>query len=143
MPVGFYYNPKLATIDVTGFTMATSQKFRNAGSKVRVWAPSPSVNCLTHRAGFRLDSGLVFETDDAASNSITRMLAHFGVRNYARKSSHVTAAIAEAADAAVLRIALGRPLLVVDSIDVDADGAPVLMTHARFAADRLELVIEP
>jgi GntR family phosphonate transport system transcriptional regulator len=78
-----------------------------------------------------------------ASNSITRMLAHFGVRNYARKSSHVTAAIAEAADAAVLRIAIGRPLLVVDSIDVDADGAPVLTTHARFAADRLELVIEP
>ncbi len=78
-----------------------------------------------------------------ASNSITRMLAHFGVRNYARKSSHVTAAIAEAADAAVLRIAIGRPLLVVDSVDVDADGAPVLTTHARFAADRLELVIEP
>jgi GntR family phosphonate transport system transcriptional regulator len=78
-----------------------------------------------------------------ASNSITRMLAHFGVRNYARKSSHVTAAIAEAADAAALRIAIGRPILVVDSIDVDADGAPVLTTHARFAADRLELVIEP
>ncbi|HEY1544913.1 MAG TPA: phosphonate metabolism transcriptional regulator PhnF [Xanthobacteraceae bacterium] len=79
----------------------------------------------------------------AASNSITRMLAHFGVRNYARKSSHVTAAIAEAADAATLRIATGRPLLVVDSIDVDADGKPILFTHARFAADRLELVIEP
>lgn len=45
MPVRFYYNPKLTTIDVTGFTMATSQKFRNAGLKVRVWAPSPSVNC--------------------------------------------------------------------------------------------------
>jgi len=79
----------------------------------------------------------------ATSNSITRMLAHFGVRNYARRSSHVTAAIAEAADAAALRIAIGRPLLVVDSIDVDADGAPLLTTHARFAADRLELVIEP
>jgi len=78
-----------------------------------------------------------------ASNSITRMLAHFGVRNYVRKSSHVTAAIAEAADAAALRIAIGRPLLVVDSVDVDADGTPVLTTHARFAADRLELVIEP
>jgi hypothetical protein len=29
------------------------------------------VGFFTHRAGFRLDSGLVFETDDAASNSIT------------------------------------------------------------------------
>jgi GntR family transcriptional regulator, phosphonate transport system regulatory protein len=79
----------------------------------------------------------------ASTDSITRMLAHFGIRNYARKTSRVTAAIAEAADAAILRIALGRPLLVVDSVDVDADDAPVLVTHARFAADRLELVIEP
>lgn len=28
-PVGFRYNPGLGTIDVTGFNMATSQKFRN------------------------------------------------------------------------------------------------------------------
>lgn len=78
----------------------------------------------------------------SSSNSITRMLAHFGVRTYARKSTRVTAAIAEAADAAALRIALGRPMLVVDSVDVDSNGVPVLTTHARFAADRLEFVIE-
>src|SRR5499426_4759443 len=78
----------------------------------------------------------------SSSNSITRMLSYFGVRTYTRKSTRVTAAIAQAADAAALRIALGRPMLVVDSIDVDAGGAPVLTTHARFAADRLELVIE-
>jgi len=79
----------------------------------------------------------------ATSNSITRMLAHFGIRNYSRKTSRITAAIAEAADAASLRIALGRPLLVVDSVDVDADGVPLLATHTRFPADRLELVVEP
>jgi len=28
-PVGFRYNPELGTIDVTGFNMATTQKFRN------------------------------------------------------------------------------------------------------------------
>jgi GntR family transcriptional regulator, phosphonate transport system regulatory protein len=77
-----------------------------------------------------------------SSSSVTRMLMHFGVRTYVRKSTRVTAAIAEAADAALLRITLGRPMLVVDSVDVDGDGAPVLTTHARFAADRLELVIE-
>jgi GntR family transcriptional regulator, phosphonate transport system regulatory protein len=78
----------------------------------------------------------------ASSNSTTRMLARFGVRNYARKSTRVTAAIAEAADAAPLRIALGRPLLVIDSVDVDDAGVPILTSRARFAADRLELVIE-
>jgi GntR family phosphonate transport system transcriptional regulator len=70
------------------------------------------------------------------------MLSRFGVRNYTRKSTRIAAAIAQALDAAPLRIALGRPLLIVDSVDVDGNGTPVLATRARFAADRLELVIE-
>jgi len=78
----------------------------------------------------------------ASTHSTTRMLARFGVRNYTRKSTRVTAAIADAADATPLRIALGRPLLIVDSVDVDGTGNPILTTRARFAADRLELVID-
>ena len=78
----------------------------------------------------------------ASSQSITRMLAHFGIRDYARKSTKVTAAIAEAGDSASLKIARGRPILVVDSVDVDGDDHPILTTRARFAADRLELIIE-
>ncbi|HEY3732879.1 MAG TPA: PPOX class F420-dependent oxidoreductase [Streptosporangiaceae bacterium] len=30
-PVGFCYNPELGTIDISGFGMSASQKFRNAG----------------------------------------------------------------------------------------------------------------
>src|SRR5215471_9532392 len=78
----------------------------------------------------------------AASNSITRLLAHFGVRDYARKSTQVTAAIADAAAASGLKIALGRPILVVESTDVDGAGVPVITTRARFPADRLSLTIE-
>lgn len=78
----------------------------------------------------------------ASTNSITRMLTRFGIKNYSRKSTRVTAAIAEAADAALLRVATGRPLLVVDSVDIDGDGVPILTSRSRFAADRLELVIE-
>ncbi len=65
------------------------------------------------------------------------MLTRFGVKSYSRKSTRVTAAIAEAADAALLRVAIGRPLLVVESVDVDGDGVPVLTSRSRFAADRL------
>jgi GntR family phosphonate transport system transcriptional regulator len=75
-------------------------------------------------------------------NSTTRMLARFGIRNYTRKSTHVAAAIADGPDAAALRIAAGRPLLIVDSVDIDSDGTPLLTSRARFVADRLELVIE-
>jgi GntR family phosphonate transport system transcriptional regulator len=84
------------------------------------------------------DAARVYES----TRSITRMLARFGVRDYTRKSTKVGAAIAETRDSASLKVALGRPILVVDSVDVDGDERPVLTTRARFAADRLELIIE-
>jgi len=43
------------------------------------------------------------------------MLAHSGVCHYSRERTQVMAAIANAEDAASLRVALGRPLLIVDS----------------------------
>ncbi|HEX3505220.1 MAG TPA: phosphonate metabolism transcriptional regulator PhnF [Xanthobacteraceae bacterium] len=77
-----------------------------------------------------------------SSNSMTRMLANFDVRDYTRESTRVTAAIAEAADAESLKLALGRPLLVVESIDADTDGVPILTTRSRFVSDRVALVLE-
>jgi GntR family phosphonate transport system transcriptional regulator len=74
--------------------------------------------------------------------SMTKMLAHHGIRDYRRASTRVTAAIVDATDAVQLDLALGRPILVVDSTDVDADGRPLLTTHARFAAERVEFVVE-
>lgn len=35
-PVGFRYNPELGTIDITGYRMANSSKFRNVGDNQRV-----------------------------------------------------------------------------------------------------------
>jgi GntR family phosphonate transport system transcriptional regulator len=77
-----------------------------------------------------------------SSNSMTRMLANFGVRDFTRERTRVTAAIAQAADAESLKIALGRPLLVVESVDADTDGVPILTTRSRFASDRVALVLE-
>lgn len=74
--------------------------------------------------------------------STTKLLAHYGIRDYRRDSTRVSAAIVEATDAARLDLALGRPILVVDSTDVDADGKPLLTTRARFAAERVEFLIE-
>jgi|ERR1700722_15390575 pyridoxamine 5'-phosphate oxidase family protein len=34
-PVGFHYNPELGTIDITGFRMSASQKFRNVSRDAR------------------------------------------------------------------------------------------------------------
>jgi GntR family phosphonate transport system transcriptional regulator len=84
------------------------------------------------------DAGRVYEN----TRSMTKVLAHYGVRDYRRASTRVTAGIVDAADAARLDLALGRPVLVVDSTDVDTDGKPLLTTRARFAAERVEFLVE-
>jgi GntR family phosphonate transport system transcriptional regulator len=76
------------------------------------------------------------------SNSMTKTLAHFGVRDYRRRQTRIGAALADAVDAERLRVAPGRPLLVVESINVTLAGEPILTTIARFAADRVELLVE-
>src|SRR5882672_6620356 len=44
--------------------------------------------------------------------SMTKFLAHYGIRDYRRASTRVTAAIVDATDASRLDLALGRPVLV-------------------------------
>lgn len=84
------------------------------------------------------DGGKIYEK----LRSTTKLLAHFSVRDYRRGWTKVTAAIAEAADAARLDLALGRPVLVVDSLDTEPDGKPLLTSRSRFAAERVQFVIE-
>ena len=78
----------------------------------------------------------------ASTRSMTKLLAHYGIRDYRRGSTRITAAIADATDAVRLDLALGHPVLVVDSTDVGTDGKPLLTKRSRFAAERVEFVIE-
>jgi GntR family transcriptional regulator, phosphonate transport system regulatory protein len=78
----------------------------------------------------------------ASVRSMTKLLTHYGVRDYRRGSTRITAAIVDATDAARLDLALGRPILVVDATDVDADGKPLVTKRSRFAAERIEFLIE-
>ena len=84
------------------------------------------------------DAGRVF----AATRSMTRMLAHYGIRDYRRATTRITAAIADATDAAHLDLPLGQPVLVVDSTDVDLSGDALVTKRSRFAADRVEFLID-
>jgi GntR family phosphonate transport system transcriptional regulator len=77
-----------------------------------------------------------------ASRSITATLAHFGIKDYRRQSTRVTAAAADALDAERLHLAPGRAILIVDSINVTMTGTPIMTSRARFAADRVELLVE-
>ena len=78
----------------------------------------------------------------ASTRSMTKLLAHYGIRDYRRGSTRITAAIADATDAARLDLALGHAVLVVDSTDVDTEGNPLVTKRSRFAAERVEFVVE-
>ena len=78
----------------------------------------------------------------ASARSMTKLLSHYGVRDYRRASTRITAGIVDATDAARLDLALGRPILVVDSTDVDAEGRPLVTKHVRFAAERVQFLVE-
>lgn len=78
----------------------------------------------------------------AETGSLTRAYAAVGVADYVRLSTRITARAAGPQDAAILDLTPGRVLLVVDSVNVDADGRRIQATRAHFAADRVELVVE-
>jgi len=84
------------------------------------------------------DAGEVF----ASGRSMTKLLAHYGIRDYRRASTKITAAIADATDASRLDLPLGRPVLVVDATDVDLSGRPLVTKRSRFAAERVEFLVE-
>jgi GntR family transcriptional regulator, phosphonate transport system regulatory protein len=74
--------------------------------------------------------------------SMTKTLLHYGIKDYRRAETRLTAAIVDAADAAKLDLALGRPVLLVESIDTDMAGVPLLTHRSRFAAERIQFVVE-
>ena len=75
----------------------------------------------------------------AGTGSITRAYASYGVTDYLRRSTRITARPATPEEAESLSLAPGRVVLVLDSVNTDAQGRPIQATHSRFAADRVEL----
>ena len=74
--------------------------------------------------------------------SVTRVLAHYGVNDYRRKSTSLTAGLVDASDAALLALAPGNPVMNIEAVDVDPQGTPILTTRSRFAAERVTFVVE-
>ena len=78
-----------------------------------------------------------------ATGSITKALAKSGVADYSRKSTKVTARVVRAGDARLLSQPTSRPILMTESINVDASGLPIEYSVGRWASDRVQIVFEP
>ena len=78
----------------------------------------------------------------AACHSITRALAVFGVQDYVRVSTEVTARMASAEEAD--RLALGNNPILLETVAVnaDSDGRPIQYSRTLFAADRIALRLD-
>lgn len=75
------------------------------------------------------------------SGSITAAFKTFGVDDYLRKSTIVSARHADASDLADLKLSPGAIVLATVAINVDTDGNPIQFAETRFAADRVELSV--
>ena len=75
------------------------------------------------------------------TGSTTKALKLCGVPDYSRAETRISARPPRNEEARLLDLAPGRPVLSVTSINVDADKLPIQFTHAAFAADRTELVV--
>ncbi|MGN6526061.1 MAG: phosphonate metabolism transcriptional regulator PhnF [Burkholderiaceae bacterium] len=79
----------------------------------------------------------------ARHGSITRALAQLGVADYTRARSVVSTRLPTQAEADLLSRPATQPVLVVEYVNVDGEGVPVEAGTTLFAADAVQLVVEP
>lgn len=74
---------------------------------------------------------------------VTAVLKRFGVDDYLRKHNRITTQMPSDDVARLLKQARTRPVLVVESIDVDTGGTPIKYGETVFCGDRVQLVFDP
>jgi len=78
----------------------------------------------------------------AENHSITAALAACGVPDYRRRVTRVTARLPTPEEAELLQQSRNRPVLVAEAVNTDPAGEVVDVTIARYAAGRVQLVVE-
>lgn len=76
------------------------------------------------------------------TGSITRAFAALGVTDYTRRESRIAAVMPKARVAHLLLQPALRPVLQVNSINVDPQGIPIEYAVAWFAGDRVTLTVQ-
>ncbi|MBF0678681.1 MAG: phosphonate metabolism transcriptional regulator PhnF [Devosia sp.] len=73
--------------------------------------------------------------------SITKVFESYGVLDYSRAWTRISARQADVSEAQDLHLAPGAVVLVSEAADVDQQGLPLSYALTRFPAERLELVV--
>lgn len=83
--------------------------------------------------------GLLDMLHDGVSSSA--ILQRFGVEDYLRAESRITTQMPSDETARLLKQPVTRPLLCVESVDVDMQGRPIKYGETVFCGDRVQLVV--
>mgnify|MGYP002624416304 FL=1 len=75
--------------------------------------------------------------------SVTRALAHYGVVDYTRKETRVTARLPSGNESRLLELPRSQPVLVIEAINIDPEGRIIEYGWTRMAAERTQLVVQP
>lgn len=76
------------------------------------------------------------------TGSVTQSLRHFGVHDYRRRKTQISARFPTAHEARLLGQPKNRPVLVTESVNVDMREWPIECCESRFSAERVHFVIE-
>lgn len=76
------------------------------------------------------------------TGSMTEALAACGVRDFSRRSTRISTRLPTAEEAKLLRQPPVLPILVSESVEVQPDGRPFKLGAARFAGERVHMVLE-
>lgn len=84
-------------------------------------------------------AGLLDMLNDGVSSS--EILKRLGVEDYVRAESRITTQMPSEETARLLKQPVTRPLLCIESIDMDMDGQPIKYGETVFCGDRVQLVV--
>ncbi len=77
----------------------------------------------------------------AAMKSFTAVFASYGIGDYVRVSTRISARHADVEETELLGLAPGGIVLVAEAVDADPEGVPISYALTRFPAERMELVV--
>lgn len=78
----------------------------------------------------------------ATGDRTTDILKHFGVQDYLRAQSRITTQMPSDETARLLKQMSTRPVLCVESLDVDMQGIPIKYGEVVFSGDRVQLLVD-
>lgn len=154
--VSFRANFGAAGIDAAGEVVESGQRTVDAGAARLLRIPAGAsvweIRTLSRAAGVAVSTSVhtlsVARFPDfeqrirAARASVTATFAGYGISDYVRLSTRLSARAATRIEARLLGLGRGVPVLQSTAIDGLEDGTPLQIVVGAFAADRVEMVLE-